>query len=124
MLLLCCVCGVVAAWALMRAGDDLREELAGPWPTRSAATSDAAPNQEGLPGQTFRPGDCVVNDGTESNAKLRKVPCGPDTYEVLRFIPFTSNADMCELVEPDSDTHFAYDSPSNFEDYVLCLRSR
>jgi len=122
-LLLFCVCGVLTLWALARAGHELRDGLADPWRTRPAVTGEG-PDQEQLPGQTYRRGECVTIDDTESGAKPRKVPCGPGTYEVLRSIPFTSNGDMCRLAEPDSDANVVYDSPSNIEDFVLCLRSR
>lgn len=123
-LLLFCLCGVLGFWALARLGTDSGEEFAAPAATNPTYSSDTESTTDTDLGQQFAPGDCVVNEGTASNARLRKVPCAPGTYEVLVKIPFTTDGDECRIVAPSADSNYAYDSPLNVADYVLCLRSR
>ncbi|MGV9977997.1 LppU/SCO3897 family protein [Micromonospora wenchangensis] len=69
-------------------------------------------------------GDCVVNDGTASDAELRKVPCGPNTYEVLLRIPASTNGERCRSLAPESNANYVHDNSVDLFDYVLCLRKR
>ena len=66
----------------------------------------------------------MVNDGTASKAELRKVPCGPNTYEVLLRIPGTADGDRCKTRAPESTANYVHDNSIDFLDYVLCLKKR
>ncbi|BCJ65531.1 LppU/SCO3897 family protein [Polymorphospora rubra] len=98
-------------------------------PSPSASPSSASPSPSpSSDSGTFAKGDCVVNDGTADDAELRKVPCGPDTYEVLSRIPFTTDGEKCKtdpiFGDPDSDANYTHDNPIDAADYVLCLKKR
>ena len=66
-------------------------------------------------------GDCVVNDGTASSPDLRKVPCGPGTYQVLARIPATTDEDTC-TAPPRPMSTTCTTSRLDACDYVLCLK--
>jgi len=135
-LVLLCVCGGVAVWAFNSddeeddpiarptvsapAVPDPDKSTANPTPTKSSSNDDDD--------DTYRKGDCLKNDGTDSSPKLRKVPCGPGTYEVLSRIPFTTDVEKCKT-DPlfgakEADANYYYDSTSDIADYVLCLKKR
>jgi hypothetical protein len=132
--LLLCVCGGVAFWAFN--SDDEDDPIASPTPT-ATARADQSPTAKPSPTRsrsddnnstTYSKGDCLVNDGTNSNPKLRKVPCGPGTFEVLSRIPFTADAEKCQT-DPifgakEADANYVHDSSSDYADYVLCLKKR
>nr|MDT0663147.1 hypothetical protein [Micromonospora sp. DSM 115978] len=128
-LLLLCACGGFAIWGL--ANLDLDDPEPGPVGAPSARPSASA---EPLPSRTtagpgggtqvFVPGDCLVNDGTDDDPELRKVPCGPDTYEVLARIPFTTDEAQCNSRAPEHDANYVHDNDLDFADYVLCLKQR
>ncbi|MFC8845610.1 MULTISPECIES: hypothetical protein [unclassified Micromonospora] len=136
--LLLCPCLGLAGWGIWRVADD--DGSAAPTVTTSAAPtgepSDAATEDPTAAPTTAEPsptedddrdfarGDCVVNDGTDANADLRKVPCGPDTYEVLLRIPGTTNGDRCKTASPNATANFVSDNPIDALDYVLCLTKR
>ncbi|PZF97313.1 LppU/SCO3897 family protein [Micromonospora deserti] len=130
-LLLLCPCLGIAGWAVYQAGDDDEPANSAPStsapaePTRepSAAPSSAEPSPT-EEDDTFAKGDCVVNDGTDDEAELRKVPCGPDTYEVLLRIPATTDGDRCKTRAPSSTANYVHDNSVDFLDYVLCLKKR
>ncbi|WFE58757.1 hypothetical protein [Micromonospora sp. WMMD712] len=132
--LLLCPCLGLAGWGIWQAADD--DGSAAPTVTASAvptgessdvptaAPTTAEPSPTEDDDGDFARGDCVVNDGTDANADLRKVPCGPDTYEVLLRIPGTTNGDRCKTASPDATANFVSDNPINALDYVLCLKRR
>ncbi|MEV0728571.1 hypothetical protein [Polymorphospora sp. NPDC050346] len=135
-LLLLALCGVGVWWLL--SSDEDPDPSAGPTPTVSAPvdptgepSSSASPSPSASPSSdsgTFAKGDCVVNDGSAEDAELRKVPCGPNTYEVLSRIPFTTDGEKCQtdpiFGDPDSDANYTHDNPIDAADYVLCLKKR
>jgi hypothetical protein len=129
-LLVLCPCLGLAGWAVWKSGDD--DKPAAPATTAPAVPTDeptAAPTSaEPSPTETaddaFAKGDCVVNDGTDSDAKLRKVKCGPNTYQVLLRIPGTSDGDRCKKAAPTATANYVNDGPLDSLDYVLCLKKR
>ncbi|WP_422756873.1 LppU/SCO3897 family protein [Micromonospora sp. WMMD708] len=139
--LLLCACLGVGGWFIL-ASDDGDEPATptgnsatptGNGPTQGTPTN--APDPTGEP-TTAEPtptptraeqivkGDCVVNDGTASDAELRKVPCGPNTYEVLLRIPASTNGERCRSLAPESNANYVHDNSVDLFDYVLCLRKR
>ncbi len=66
-----------------------------------------------------------MNDGTDDNASIRKVPCAKDTLEVLIRIPFTDDGEKaCADIE-GADSWYMYTSATvgGVGDYVLCLKT-
>ncbi|MBW4703898.1 hypothetical protein J7462_19375 [Micromonospora sp. RL09-050-HVF-A] len=136
--LLLCPCLVVGGWFLLASGDSddpAPEAVASASPTENGPTGNA-PTEPTVEPTTAEPtptptraeqivrGDCVVNDGTASDADLRKVPCGPNTYEVLLRIPASTNGDRCKSLAPESNANYVHDNSVDLFDYVLCLRKR
>jgi hypothetical protein len=126
-LLVCCIGGVVIA-ALMNDGEGKSNAAPKATTVPSHSTdpgANASPNSDD---EDINIGDCVINTGTDDDASLKKVPCGPDTYEVLSIIPFTSDDTQCDnpfLGAPDEyDTTFTHDSSRDYEDYVYCMKAR
>ncbi|WP_088964330.1 LppU/SCO3897 family protein [Micromonospora purpureochromogenes] len=126
--LLLCPCLGLTGFAVWRAtsADD-----ASPTVVTSAEPSAAATEEPGTDPSTAEPdptegidvavGDCVVNDGTDEDAELREVPCGPDTFEVLLRIPETTDGQRCRTLSPRSTANYVHDNPVDLFDYVLCL---
>ncbi|WP_320068284.1 hypothetical protein [Micromonospora sp. RTGN7] len=138
--LLLCPCLGLAGWGAWKAVDNKGDTSAGPTfstpaaptdepsgkstdkPTTAPTTVKPTPTKNG--GKGLAKGNCVVNDGTDTDADLRKVPCGPDTYEILLRIPSSSNGNRCKTAAPRSTANYVYDHPQDSLDYVLCLRKR
>ncbi|MFI7512827.1 hypothetical protein ACIBVK_04940 [Micromonospora echinofusca] len=138
--LLLCPCLALVGWGFYQAGED-DDPIAAPTvsapvnpsgqptgrPTSkptdepSAAPTSAKPSPSR---RDFAKGDCVVNDGTATDAELRKVPCGPNTYEVLLRIPGTADGDRCKTRAPEATANYVHDNSIDFLDYVLCLKKR
>jgi len=133
-LLVLCPCLGLAGWAVWKVTDEGEE--ARPMPSASvsvvppALPSDAPSPAEPSPAEPspdreeFARGDCVVNDGTEADADLRKVPCGPGTYQVLLRIPATTDGDRCKTLAPQATANYVHDNTVDLFDYVLCLKKR
>ncbi|WP_353890640.1 hypothetical protein [Micromonospora sp. WMMA1363] len=128
-LLLLCPCLGLAGWAVWQAADNadspsvsLPETSAEPVPPRGDPLPPVEPTADA--DDDFAKGDCVVNDGTDDEAELRKVPCGPGTYEVLLRIPATADGDRCETLAPQATANYVHDNSVNLLDYVLCLKER
>lgn len=121
-LVLLCLCGVLVVVGLTRIADS--DYVAGTPTPRPNLSTEAEETEDPGFGQEFNQGDCVVNDGTDSNAELRKVPCAPGTFQVMLKIPFTTDGDDCKLLAPDADADYIHDSPLNSSDYVLCLKKQ
>lgn len=69
-------------------------------------------------------GQCLVNDGTDENPRMRIVTCAAGTYEVLaRFDGTTDFKRECAKVK-DYQFHYYFDAELEELDYVLCLRRR
>ncbi|MEW2382487.1 hypothetical protein AB0873_10425 [Micromonospora sp. NPDC047707] len=127
-LFLLCPCLGLAGWAVWQVADN-ETSVAPPAPTAPVdPTRDPLPTSAPTPtddeGDDFAKGDCVVNDGTDDDAELRKVPCGPNTYEVLLRIPATTDGDRCEILAPQATANYVHDNSVNLLDYVLCLKQR
>ncbi|MFC0004247.1 LppU/SCO3897 family protein [Micromonospora siamensis] len=127
---LLCPCLVLAGWLILPSGDDDRSSSAPSTAVPADPTEEPAeepteePTEEpSAPGATdFAKGDCVVNDGTSQAAELRKVPCGPGTFEVLLRIPGTAEGDRCARLAPEATANYVSDGPLAEQDFVLCLR--
>ncbi|WP_374102232.1 hypothetical protein [Micromonospora sp. U21] len=130
-LLVLCPCLGLAGWAVWKAVDADSNAASAPSVSAPAVPpvvpSDAPTSTAPSPSPSqdeFAKGDCVVNDGTEDDAELRKVPCGPNTYQVLLRIPATSDGDRCETLAPQATANYVHDNSIDLFDYVLCLRKR
>jgi hypothetical protein len=66
-------------------------------------------------------GQCVVNDGTPENARIRAVTCGPGTYRVTDRIDSTDDVRRCDKV-PGYTDDYAYQTTPASLDFVLCLK--
>ncbi|WP_239312885.1 LppU/SCO3897 family protein [Plantactinospora mayteni] len=132
MLLLLCVCvGGGIWWLVDQSGDDSGPDIGapGPAPTSSVQSTPSGPaSTPSSSSDRFVKGDCVVNDGTDDDPELRKVPCGPNTYEVLSRIPFTTDPKQCKddpiFGSPEADANYVEDGPVDLGDFVLCLKRR
>ncbi|NUR25689.1 MAG: hypothetical protein HOV83_07535 [Catenulispora sp.] len=70
-----------------------------------------------------KPGDCLVNDGSDAEPLLRLVSCGPDTYQVITRFEGTTDADKACATVKGYEYNYSYDSPlDNTLDFVLCLK--
>ncbi|MET8040817.1 hypothetical protein ABZU25_08125 [Micromonospora sp. NPDC005215] len=126
-LLVLCPCLGLAGWAVWRVADaanDTRTPSTSAPVVPPALPSDAPRSGAPTPDDEPDTGDCVVNEGTEQEAELRKVPCGPDTYQVLLRIAATTDADQCESLAPEANATYVDDNSVDLFDYVLCLRKR
>ncbi|MFC4018550.1 hypothetical protein ACFOW4_11440 [Micromonospora sp. GCM10011542] len=128
-LLLLCPCLGLAGWAVWKAADDKSSAPSLSAPTNppilpGAEPTSAAPSPSEDEEDEFVKGDCVVNDGTEDDAELRKVPCGPKTYQVLLRIPATTDGDRCKTLAPQATANYVHDNSVDVFDYVLCLKKR
>ncbi|WP_308195342.1 hypothetical protein [Micromonospora sp. MH99] len=129
-LLLVCPCLGLFGWAALKAADS-DSDSAAPAPSLSVPVvppglpSDApSPVLPSPDEEEFAKGDCVVNDGSEDDADLRKVPCGPNTYQVLLRIPATTDGDRCATLAPQATANYVHDNAIDVFDYVLCLKKR
>ncbi|MBM0233075.1 hypothetical protein JNW91_15120 [Micromonospora sp. STR1_7] len=126
--LLLCPCLGLAGWAIWKAADAGSD--ATPTPSARASAPVVPPAlPSGVPSPSededeFAKGDCVVNDGTEDDAELRKVSCAPGTYQVLLRIPATTDGDRCETLAPQATANYVHDNSIDLFDYVLCLKKQ
>ncbi|MFV2017452.1 LppU/SCO3897 family protein [Micromonospora sp. LOL_023] len=131
-LLVLCGCGGLVAFAV---ANGETSTASGPVESPSVGTPAESPDDDaesGVPptedGDTVGlivVGDCVVNDGTDSDAVLRKVACEPGSYEVLARIPLTTDTERCDdpvFGHEDTDTTYVNDSDQAILDYVLCMK--
>jgi hypothetical protein len=79
----------------------------------------------GVVGARFaRAGDCLTNDGTETEPLLHLVTCGPGSYTVLARFEGVTDADAACAKVAGYEYNYSYDSPLGTElDFVLCLKS-
>ncbi|WP_433321332.1 LppU/SCO3897 family protein [Micromonospora sp. CA-269861] len=127
-LLVLCPCLGLAGWAVWKVADAGSDAARTPSTSAPvvppALPSDAPTSAAPTPDEEFARGDCVVNDGSEDDAELRKVPCGPNTYQVLLRIPATTDGDRCETLAPQATANYVHDNSVDLFDYVLCLKKR
>jgi hypothetical protein len=132
-LLVLCGCGGILALALADSDSTGSDPVGQP-----SASTTVEPSDEPEPEQSSPPpteggssglivvGDCVVNDGSDEDAVLRKVACEPGTYEVLARIPLTTDTKRCDdpvFGHEDTDTTYVHDSEQTILDYVLCMKA-
>ena len=116
------IAGFTAFWLTNRD----RPGTAAPGPSESATsapTSTAQPPTSAATGdfRTVAKGQCVVNDGTEKDPKLRIVPCAKNTLVVLERINATTDRTKCSAVK-GYEYFFYYDSTLDTLDFVLCMK--
>ncbi|MDR7280004.1 LppU/SCO3897 family protein [Catenuloplanes atrovinosus] len=123
------ICGGVF-FAARQASDTIEDALTNvPTTVPTFPTEDPFPTPTETGGddeaENVQVGDCIVNDGTDDNASIRKVPCAKDTMEVLIRIPFTDDGEeACKDIE-GADSWYMYTSTAvgGVGDYVLCLKT-
>ncbi|MGC9666063.1 LppU/SCO3897 family protein [Planosporangium sp. 12N6] len=136
-LLLLCLCGGAAVYGLAKLGEaeskpaavSSRSVGAAPStsPGRRSSPSPSPTGESADDEDTLAKGDCVVNDGNNSDPKLRKVTCGPNTYEILLKIPFTTDSERCNNQfggAPGTEATFTRDGTGTLNDFVLCMKKR
>ncbi|WP_308194967.1 hypothetical protein [Micromonospora sp. R77] len=130
-LLVLCPCLGLAGWGFYQAGKDDDKPVtpstsapALPTDEPSVEPTTAEPSPSETKDYSFVKGDCVVNDGTDADASLRKVKCGPGTYQVLLRIPGTTDGDKCKKAAPTATANYVSDNPLDSLDFVLCLKKR
>lgn len=130
---LLCGCGGLVAWGVSKAGDkieDVKDALPTSFPTPTWAPTGRPTGGSSTDDENFKKGDCVVNEGTNSNPKLKKVTCKSGAFEVVAEIPFTTDATRCDnqflgAGKGKYDSTYTYDqTPGTLGDYVLCLKQR
>jgi hypothetical protein len=90
---------------------------------RGSTTTSRPPGGTGANPDTFVKGDCFLNEGTQSDPKLRKVPCTTaESYQVVQKVPFTTDTKRCETVAGADASYTMDKSPGTTGDYVLCLK--
>ena len=137
LLLLCCGGGL--AYVLTRDTDDnptadpTRNPTSNPTTTTLPTSAPTSRTTTPPADDVFVKGDCVINEGTDNNARLRKVTCGPNTYEVLIKIRManateatakTACEDPARGVPGQWNAWFIHDESLDSRDYVLCLKKR
>lgn len=93
------------------------------------ARQTPSPNQSGQVTQqdaaqgalNAKEGDCMENQGTETQPRLRKVRCGKDTLQVIQRIPATSDVSKCAGT-PDYTHHYFYKTDDERNSLVLCMK--
>ncbi|GAB7049254.1 LppU/SCO3897 family protein [Catenuloplanes indicus] len=125
--LLICAGVYFAAVRTTEAIDDVIATVPTTVPTFPTADPFPTPTEDNTDeeAENVQVGDCIVNDGTDDNASIRKVPCAKDTLEVLIRIPFTDDGEKaCADIE-GADSWYMYTSATvgGVGDYVLCLKT-
>lgn len=94
-------------------------------PSSAAAYSSPTPAPVSTAEARFATaGQCLLNDGTDQDPRMRIVACAPNTYEVLaRFDGTIDYKDRCAKVR-DYQFHYFFDSELDALDFVLCLKRR
>ena len=94
---------------------------ADPQPVVSASSGPAKLAQSA---RFAKPGECVLNQGTDTHPDLIMVKCEPSALEVLERKEGTTNVEECRSV-PGYRYHYFYDSDlGDSFDFVLCMRKR
>ena len=130
MLLMLCGCGGIMAFTFAREDTGaVSDPIVVPVPSSVASPDDeetAPSTEDGGSGGLIVVGDCVVNDGTDEDAVLRKVACEPGSYEVLARIPLTIDTERCDdpvFGHEETDTTYFNDSDQAILDFVLCMKA-
>ncbi|MFD0741234.1 hypothetical protein ACFQ1L_04200 [Phytohabitans flavus] len=126
------VAGGVAAMIKLGGSDEPSGGESLPTSSQAADPSAKADPSDGpspAPGDStdarfVKAGQCVVNEGTNDEPKLKVVECGDKTFEVLaRFDGTIDYETKCEDVQ-GYQFHYFFDSELNPLDFVLCLKQR
>jgi hypothetical protein len=92
-----------------------------PLPVVSASSGPAKLAQSA---RFAKPGECVLNQGTDTKPDLIMVRCEPGSLEVLERKEGTTNVEECRSVA-GYRYHYFYDSDlGDSFDFVLCMRKR
>lgn len=111
-----------AAWFLLG-----RDDAPPPVATATTTPGGAGPRPQASEDARFATkGQCVRNDGTNSEPELRVVACAANTYEVLKRVDGRTTGDKdamskCAKVEGYTKWYY-YDTEYDDVDVVLCLR--
>jgi hypothetical protein len=97
-------------------------------PATGAAGSSGNPTRSGAPTPSYDPssiikGQCVANDGTEDQPRLRVVGCTPGSYLVLARFDGTADTKKCTTVAGSTHDYFYETTPGTL-DFVLCLKKQ
>jgi hypothetical protein len=93
-------------------------------PPETDASEVPSPSQSEPDSRFVKKGQCVVNRGTNSRPELQIVPCGKNTFEVLRRFDGTSDwQGKCPGVAGYTN-HFWFNSELDSLDFVLCMKRR
>jgi hypothetical protein len=114
--------GGVAALYLIGAGTGT-SSAGGPPTSPSGGPSGAATATSSYDPTGIKETQCVANDGTEDDPRLRVVPCAPGTYLVLKRLDGTSDQEQCKQVKGSTHTYWYKTTPSS-QDFVLCLTKK
>jgi hypothetical protein len=128
------VAGGIAAVIKLGGADDNSNQGGGAPPTSTQeADPSAGPDESQEPSPApenstdarfVKAGQCVVNEGTDQQPKLKIVECAGETYEVLaRFDGTIDYEGKCKTVQ-GYQFHYFFDSELNPLDFVLCLKQR
>jgi len=128
------LCGGGAA-AIYLVSKNKADPVAGGTPTPAASNKQTTPAADpttpasnpttpgGNGALNARKGDCLINDGTGDAPKMRKVPCAPGTFEVLKRIDGTSDTSKCADT-PGYSHNYYYKSTVDALSFVLCMKLR
>jgi hypothetical protein len=127
------ICGGLGttAWLLSRQEDPLGRgtTTTSAKPSAPATAQVAAPQPRSSEDARFvAKGQCVRNEGTETNPLMKIVPCTTGTFEVLKRVDGRTTGEpdaqnKCAKVEGYTSWFF-YDSELDSLDFVLCLKKR
>ncbi|MBB2944747.1 hypothetical protein FB565_004480 [Actinoplanes lutulentus] len=112
-----------AAWFVVNRDDDKTPPVA----AETTAPAGTGPRPQASEDARFATkGQCVRNDGTNLEPKLRVVACAANTYEVLKRVDGRTTGDkdaMGKCAKVDGYTKwYYYDTEYDDVDVVLCLR--
>lgn len=120
--------GLVVA---VRAGGGSTGATAGAAAPPASASPAASPSMPVKPSVTAHPmgddryvivaGECVANDGTAQNPKLRPARCAPGAYYIVDRFDSTADVRKCEGKAGYTHDYYYETTPSSL-DFVLCLK--
>ncbi|GAA0451351.1 hypothetical protein Ade02nite_76300 [Paractinoplanes deccanensis] len=113
------------AWLLNERNADQKNQAQ---PDTSTAAAQPGPAPRGSEDARFyvKEGDCVVNEGSDSQPDMRTTACTSGTYEVLKQVKGKTTGEQdaekkCSSVTGYTKWYF-YDSAFDDLDFVLCLK--
>ncbi|HKT02520.1 MAG TPA: hypothetical protein VJT31_23575 [Rugosimonospora sp.] len=104
----------------------------GTTPPSTAPTGTTPTQADSPPPDTTAPGDpitgvkvgqCVVNNGSDTNADLQIVTCAKNTFKVLARFNGTTDKKKCNSV-PQFTHYFTYTTTPTTDDFLLCLKKQ